>query len=110
MPFPTDVINGDVVVIRCNGRLDMLTASRMRRAVQSLTEHGAKKLVLDFSAIPFLDTTGLGAIIGGLKSARAAGGDLRLTALGTQPSLVIWLTELDSVLPSHESAESAYPA
>ena len=110
MNVSTDVVNGDVAVIRYDGRLDMLTAPRLRRTIQSLTEHGARNIVLDFSAIPFLDPTGLGAILGGLKSARAVGGDLRLAALGAQPSLVMRITKLDSVLPSYKSAESAYAA
>ena len=106
--FPSDVIDHDVAVIRASGRLNMLAAARLAWTVRSILNEGRSRIVLDLSAVDFLDSTGLGAVIGGMKAARAAGGDLRLVAPGEQPSLVLALTQLNRVMPSYPDVDSAY--
>ena len=108
MFFPTDVIHHDVAVIRGNGRLNMLTASRLDRTVKNVMDRGSTRIVLDLSRVEFLDSTGLGAIISGMKAARAKGGDLRLVAPGPQPTLVLTMTHLDRVLQPYRDVESAF--
>jgi anti-anti-sigma factor len=108
MDFPIDVIDHDVAVIRATGRLNMLTAARLKRTVLSVLDQGGAKVVLDLSAVEFLDSTGLGAIIAGMKAARIEGGDLRLVAPGPQPSLVLTLSNLDRAIPSYLDVHSAY--
>jgi anti-sigma B factor antagonist len=108
MYFPTDVIHQDVAVIRGNGRLNMLTAARLNRTVENVMDQGRTKIVLDLSRVESLDSTGLGAIIAGMKAARAEGGDLPLVAPGPQPTLVLTMTHLDRVLQPYRNVESAY--
>jgi anti-sigma B factor antagonist len=55
----------------------------------------------------FVDSSGLGALVSGLKSARQAGGDLRLVAPSEQVSMVLRLTNLDRVLQPRASVEEA---
>ncbi len=108
MLFPTEVIEGDVAVIHGNGRLNMVSAPWLDRILQSVIDHGSKKIVVDLSDIQFLDPTGLGVIIRGVKAARAVGGDLRLAAAGVQPSLVLQVSHLDRLLPSYETPHRAF--
>jgi len=110
MYFPTDVIPGDIVAIRANGRLNMLTAPRLARTIRFTMDGGVSRIVLDLSAVESLDSSAVGAIIAGMKAARAEGGDLRLVAPGPQPTLVLEMTHLDRVLLSFASVDAAWAA
>jgi len=90
------------------GRLTAIGAPRLRQAVQDLIEAGSARIVVDMAATEFVDSSGLGALIGALKSARLAGGDLRIAAVPDGVRTVLRLTNLDRVLQAHETPESAF--
>jgi anti-sigma B factor antagonist len=97
----------DVAVVRPQGRLDMQSAPDLRQQLAQLTEQGKDRLVIDLGAIGFMDSSGLGAIIGGLKAARQKGGDLHIARANEQVRLVLQLTSLDQVLRPFETVEEA---
>lgn len=96
-----------VAVVRPQGRLDMQSAGELRQELSRLAERGRDRLVLDLDGVRFMDSSGLGAIISGLKAARQAGGDLRIARANEQVRLVLQLTSLDQVLPPYASVEEA---
>lgn len=96
-----------VVVISGTGRLNMVSAPRLKAAIDEYVAAGKARLVLDLSGIDFVDSSGLGALIGGLKVARQAGGDLRISAAGEQVIAVLRLTNLDRILRPHQAVEDA---
>jgi anti-sigma B factor antagonist len=102
----TDV-DTDAAVIRLRGRLTMVNAAALRSTVTDALEAGRTRIVLDLSDCEFIDSSGLGAVIGGLKTARQAGGDLRIAALTAQVSTVLQLTNLDRVLRPYDSVAGA---
>lgn len=108
MNITTTALGDGVAVLTIDGRLNVVTAPAMKREVQSVLQHGDVKLAVDLSAVEFIDSSGLGALIGGLKAARTAGGDLRIAGATEQVISVLRLTNLDKVLRVYESAQSAY--
>jgi anti-sigma B factor antagonist len=103
----TDVEEG-VAVLQPQGRLTMVTAPQLRQVVAETVTSGRLRFVVDLSATEFLDSSGLGgALIAGLKTARQAGGDLRIACLGPQPATVLKLTNLDRVLRPHANVAEA---
>jgi anti-sigma B factor antagonist len=64
-------------------------------------------VVVDLAAVGFMDSSGLGALVAGLKKARQEGGDLRLTGVNQQVATVLELTNLDRVLHVHASVAEA---
>ena len=94
-------------VLRPEGRLNMVAAPRLRSAIDRMLEDGSTRLVLDLANVSFMDSSGLGAVITGLKRARQAGGDLRLAAAGEQVQTVMRLTNLDRVLRPHATVQDA---
>jgi len=69
---------------------------------------GSARLVVDLSDVAFLDSSGLGALVACLKSARQAGGDLRIAAPSKQVMMVLQLSNLDRVLARFDTAGDAY--
>src|SRR5438067_400807 len=67
-----------VTVIAPDGRLTVDTVSALRESVRELVEGGALHVIVDMSSVTFMDTVGLAGILGGMKSTREQGGDLRI--------------------------------
>src|ERR687888_625652 len=62
---------GDASVISLRGEIDVYTAPRLRQALIDLVESGAKDIVVDMERVDFLDSTGLGVLVGGLKRVKS---------------------------------------
>ena len=102
----TDVRDG-VAVLRLDGRLNMVAAPRVKAAIDDAVESGRPRVVVDLSQVSFMDSSGLGALIAGLKRTRQASGDLRIASVAAQVATVLQLTNLDRVLRPHPSVEAA---
>lgn len=68
------VVSGEHDVLAPLGELDISSYAQLRDAISSLIEGGRRHLVVDLSGTAFLDSTALGALIGGRRRAYAAGG------------------------------------
>ena len=106
--WPTRTLDSGVVVICPQGRLNMSVAPQVREELHGLVDSGNTRIVVDLSGVETMDSSGLGALISGLKAARQAGGDLRIAAAGEQVVAVLELTNLDRILRPHDSAERAF--
>ncbi|MDZ4267414.1 MAG: STAS domain-containing protein [Mycobacterium sp.] len=106
--FERNTLESGVVVVKPTGKLNMVAAPMLRKELQAVVEGGQRHIVVDLSGVEFVDSSGLGALISGLKAARQAGGDLRVAAPSRQVTTVLELTNLNRVLRVHPSAESAY--
>ncbi|WP_066043164.1 STAS domain-containing protein [Herbiconiux solani] len=107
MEFTTETIGDDVAVIRGDGRLNMVSAQPLRDTVKRAIDAGRHRIVVELSRVPFMDSSGLGALISCLKSARETGGDLRIVAPSTQVSMVLKLSNVDKILTPYPSIEEA---
>lgn len=94
-------------VVKLNGRLDLLSAADVKTKIAETVAGGSKRLIVDLAEVSFIDSSGLGALIGGLKSARLAGGDLRLARPTEQAKLILQLTTLDRVMRPYATLEEA---
>lgn len=90
------------------GRLNMVAAPKLREVVAEVVAGGSSRVVVNLEDTVFMDSSGLGALIGCLKAARQAGGDLRISGVQPQVRMVLELTNMDRVLTSYPTAEAAF--
>lgn len=89
------------------GELDVATAPRLREELVALLTDGRCHLVLDLGGVAFIDSTGLGVIVGLLKRARSLGGDLRLVCTNPSVRRVFEITALDRTMPLSDTVDAA---
>jgi anti-sigma B factor antagonist len=97
----------DIASVAFSGRLDFLSSSSAREHFSRAIADGHRKIVVDLSRVTFVDSSGLGALVAGLKSARQASGDLRIASAPEQAMAVLKLTSLDRVFRIHATVEDA---
>lgn len=108
--FETAAAEGGATVVSPVGRLDMVAAPQLRIIVTETVAGGSNRLVIDLAGTQFLDSSGLGALIAGLKTTRQAGGDLRIARPNEQVQLVLELTQMNTVLRPYPTVEAALAA
>jgi anti-sigma B factor antagonist len=99
-----------VTVVSCQGRIMFGDeASALRDFLkQVLTE--TKRMVLNLSGVTYIDSGGLGTLVGFYSSARAAGADIKLTGLGQRLHDVLQITKLATVFEVFDSEQKALAA
>ena len=94
-------------LLRIQGRLDAVTAPVLKADLKQLVQEGCVQLILDFSAVPFIDSSGLAALVSVLKMVRESDGALKLVGLTRQTRKVFELTLLDRIFEFDDSVEAA---
>ena len=107
MDITVDEREGGVAVVTLTGRLDLLSAPQVKTRLAEEVAAGRKKIVVDLGDVSFIDSSGLGALIGGLKAARVAGGDLRIARATEQAQVILRLTTLDRVMKPYGGLDEA---
>ena len=102
-------VHGEWSVLRVGGEVDVATAPRMRERLISLVNDQRFFLVVDLSDVDFIDSTGLGVLIGALKRVRSRDGDLHLVCGDQRILRVFEITGLDQVFQIHETIDAAVP-
>ncbi|MCB0918691.1 MAG: STAS domain-containing protein [Actinobacteria bacterium] len=89
---------GDFAVVAVAGELDVYTAPKLEKVLTELIAGGSVNVVVDLGGVSFLDSTGLGAMVKGLKRAKEAGGTLQVVASDERVVKVFRITGLDAVM------------
>ena len=101
---------GDIAIIALAGQLDAVTALEVRHAFTQYGADGNFHAVVDLGRVTFIDSSGLAALISGLKTFRAQGRDFVLAAVQPTVLQVFSLTMLDRafrIFPDVQAATSA---
>lgn len=94
-------------VVRLSGVLDVRTAPSLRDQIRSLVSAGFRQLVVDLSEVDGIDSSGMSALIGGLRAARVAGGDFRIAQPAEPIRGLLRRSSLDAILTPYPSVEDA---
>ena len=100
-------LTGDVMVVAVGGEIDVYTAPRLRDRLIELIDAGHYHLVIDLEDVEFLDSTGLGVLVGALKRVRVRQGSLRLVCTQERLLKIFTITGLSKVFVIYDSVEAA---
>lgn len=83
-----------LAILVCQGNLDASTVDDFKRITQGLCEEGVRQLIVDGSALEFIDSVGLGALLALKRRLREHAGDVRLAALSSDVQSIFEITRL----------------
>ena len=95
----------DRYIITVSGEVDLATSPELDNAIIVAIESGTSSLAIDLTDVSFMDSSGLGVIVRGLKRCREADKDLDLVITNERVLKVFGITGLDQVIPIHDSIE-----
>ena len=98
---------GNVDILEFQGRLDATGAKAAKSALKELTDANRARIVIDMSGVDFIDSTGIGALIGALRTAKGLGGDVVVAGLLPATRAIFELTRLHRVFSILDDREAA---
>jgi anti-sigma B factor antagonist len=99
-----------IEVIDVRGQIDIYTAPRLRELLIDLVSKNNYQLIVNMDKVEFLDSTGLGVLVGGLKRVRAHDGSLDLVCTQERVLQIFRITGLTQVFGIHETVNQAIAA
>ncbi|HEX4829960.1 MAG TPA: STAS domain-containing protein [Trebonia sp.] len=103
-------VGSTCALIRVGGEIDVSSAGDLREALLGLIGNGVSHVIADLRDVGFLDSTGLGAIVGGHKRLRTSNGSLALTSSPDRISRLFRITGLDRAFSLYASVPEAIAA
>lgn len=94
---------GDQLIVQLNGELDHYSAQSIRRDLDTmLSDPGIKRLILDFSRLTFMDSSGIGVILGRYRIMRDRGGMLYVSRMNTHIARIFHMSGMERVIKQIE--------
>jgi anti-sigma B factor antagonist len=95
------------LVLEVGGEVDLYTAPELRERLTALVEGGNRRIVVDLGRVEFLDSTGLGVLVGALRRLRGVDGELALVCAQERLLKIFRITGLDRVFTLYDSVDAA---
>jgi anti-sigma B factor antagonist len=99
-----------IEIVDVEGEIDVYTAPRLRELLIDLVNKNNYQLVVNMEKVEFLDSTGLGVLVGGLKRVRAHDGSLDLVCTQERILKIFRITGLTKVFGIHNTVDEAIEA
>jgi anti-sigma B factor antagonist len=97
----------DIYLLELSGRVDASCSGQLKDTVTAMIDAQKKKILIDLSAVNFIDSSGLGMLVACLRSATKTGGALKITSLQESPKKLFEVTRLDRVFEIFDDRDSA---
>lgn len=98
----------DITILYPEGKIVLGDGDQeLGEAVRQALERGARKMILNFSKVSYLDSSGVGELVGCYTAIKNAGGELRICGLNARISSLIRMTSLHSVFPVLDTEDDA---
>jgi len=96
-----------VVLLKLNGEVDVYTAPKLKSRLVDLVDQGKFKIIVDLEEVDFMDSSGLGVLVGGLKRVRSHDGAIALICTQENILKIFRITGLVKVFPIFENRDQA---
>ncbi|WP_370891031.1 STAS domain-containing protein [Janibacter sp. GXQ6167] len=94
-------------VVTVTGEIDVASTGALRRALTAAGDEGERQVVADLSGVTFIDSSGIGVLIGRTKAMHREGGALAVVATHERVLRTFALTGVDQVLAIHATVDEA---
>ncbi|MDO5627652.1 MAG: STAS domain-containing protein [Mobilicoccus sp.] len=101
---------GAFTLVEADGDIDLISAPVLRASFERLFRDERIHLVMDLSRVPFIDSTGLGVLVGALRTVKRHGGDIRVVCANPRVLRVFTITGLDQVFTVFDTPDEALAA
>ncbi|HVQ40952.1 MAG TPA: STAS domain-containing protein [Vicinamibacterales bacterium] len=99
---------GDVTVLTLRGQILLDDGDLVfRRKIHELVDGGHVKIVVNLAEVDYIDSAGIGMVVGKLKTVRERGGDMKLLNLNTRGQRVFGITKLVFVFETFDNEKAA---
>lgn len=105
-----DELVGDWHLLVVQGEIDMATAPKLRQQIIALVGQGSTKIIIDLEGVEFIDSTGLGVLVGAVKRVRTLDGALRVVCQRANLVELFELTKLTNVFSVFDTVDLAVSA
>lgn len=107
MEISNKSVSPGVSIVSLNGALNARSAEEAKQTFRELVEQGVARVIVDLENVPFIDSSGLAALVSGLKTLGGEASNLKLAAPQSQARLLFELTMFDRVFEIHDSVDDA---
>ena len=107
MEITSKSISKNVSIVTLSGALNARSAEEAKQTFRTLDEQGVTQVIVDLHDVPFIDSSGLAALVSGLKTLGGESSNLKLAAPQSQARLLFELTMFDRVFEIHDTLEDA---
>jgi len=107
LSLSVDYLKNKMAVITASGKLTAFTSGQLKQIIKQLVEEDKSYVVLNLTQVDFIDSSGLSAMVTGLKATKEKGGWLRLVGLNENISKVFELTRLNRIFDIYKNTEDS---
>jgi len=107
MDIVSKSVSPTLSIVSFNGALNARSAEEAKQTFRNLVEQGVNQVIVDLHQVPFIDSSGLAALVSGLKTLGGEASNLKLAAPQSQARLLFELTMFDRVFEIHDTVEDA---
>jgi anti-sigma B factor antagonist len=105
-----DRLHGDLAIVTVTGDIDVFTSPHLRETLLDLIEGGGLHLLVDLSAVEFLDSTGLGVLVGIFHRLRSRDGSMAFVSTDDRVRRIFHVTQLTKIFTIYASMDEALQA
>lgn len=98
---------GSACRIAVTGEIDVYTSPQLKQSLVAALDEGCVDVVVDLEGVSFIDSSGLGVLVSGLRRVKERGGSMRIVCTREQVLKIFRITGLDKVFPIFSSLEEA---
>jgi anti-sigma B factor antagonist len=100
-------INNNTMGINIEGEIDVYTSPKVKEALNDLIQKGNYNIIVNLEGVSYIDSTGLGVLIGALKRVKENNGDIKLVCTNLQIKKIFDITGLIKIFEIYDSEELA---
>lgn len=107
MKIERSLVADKIPVLRLSGELDLGSVPEVRRAIRALIDEGQVNFLINLTQLEFIDSSGLGVLVGGLARVREKEGEIKIVCANRRILRVFEMTRLTQLFEIYQDEEAA---